>query len=336
MRKIAILVGGLCLFLGFSSAWADATQESFMKSGGFQGMGAFEGDTVSRIQGVKMWESTATKFTGAILSRVAGGGEQIAITRIDKGVLWALDPKKKTYTESLIEPFKLGEMGDKEVGKEKPKVRVAKAEFTVKKTGASETINAFPCEEYLITWLVEMENLETKAKTRDTMTTNLWTTPETAAIKKLQAEQAAFSKAYMKKIGINLSRTEMKQFGMEAFTAMSGAPQKDMEKEFNRFKNEMAKIKGYPIRTVVNWKVEGEGMTAPKAEPSAPEESQGITGGIGGVFGGLKGAISKKLIGESKPAGEGPFFSSTVEVKAINTESIPADTFEVPSEYVKK
>ncbi len=78
------------------------------------------------------------------------------------------------------------------------------------------------------------------------------------------------------------------------------------------------------------------GGDAPKAEKRAATESQGTAGALGDLFGGFKGAISKKLSGgESKPAGEGPFFSSTTEVKTVHAEPIPADTFEIPSSYVK-
>lgn len=91
MKKGAFAAAGLFLFLGISSAWADATVETVSKFGGFKGVGAFEGTAVSRIQGLKMAESTASRFTGAILSLLPGGGEKITIHRIDKGVVWDLD-----------------------------------------------------------------------------------------------------------------------------------------------------------------------------------------------------------------------------------------------------
>lgn len=332
MKKGAFAAAGLFLFLGISSAWADATVETVSKFGGFKGVGAFEGTAVSRIQGLKMAESTASRFTGAILSLLPGGGEKITIHRIDKGVVWDLDTKKKTYTEMPIEPLKLGEPVGRE-GEKKSRARVTKSEFKVAKTGAAETINAFPCEEYLVTWLVEIEDLETKTKTENTMITNLWTTPETAAIRKLQAEQEAFSRAYMNKLGLNLPPAEMKQFGMEAIVSMSGASGKEMDKEFGRFKNEMAKIKGHPIRTAVNWKTSGG--DAPKREK--PAAGQGPARALGDLFGGLKGAISQKLGGsDAKKTADDGFFSNTVEVKSIHTESIAADAFEVPSGYAKE
>ena len=170
-------------------------------------MGASEGTAVKRYQVDKMWNSASTKFTGVILSRVAGDTETVTITRVDRGVYWILDPKKKIYEEKPIEPISKQE-GDREPReKEKPKVRVTKSELSVKKTGASETIHGFPCEEYLVTWLLEMEEIETKAKSQSTMTMNLWTTPETAAIRKVQTEEREFHKAYAQKIGYqNLSR----------------------------------------------------------------------------------------------------------------------------------
>src|SRR4030043_2322047 len=121
MKKGAFAAAGLFLFLGISSAWADATVETVSKFGGFKGVGAFGGTAVSRIQGLKMAESTASRFTGAILSLLPGGGERITVHRIDKGVIWELDTKKRTYTESQIEPFKPRESSGKDVEKEKPR-----------------------------------------------------------------------------------------------------------------------------------------------------------------------------------------------------------------------
>ena len=258
----------LLSFWGTASAWADATIEPFIKSSGFKGMGAFEGAATKRYQGEKMWDSTSTKFTGAIMSRIAGGSESATITRVDKGVYWTLDPKNKTYVERPIEAIKRGEPGKEKPEQEKSKVRVTKSEFSVKKTGASETINGFPCEEYLITWLLEMEDLETKAKSRSTMTNNLWTTPETATIRKAQAEEKAFHKAYAQKLGLQISPEEGKQMGMEIFAAMSGASKQEIEKGFARVKEEMAKVKGYPIRSVVNWSMEGDKPPAAEKEGS--------------------------------------------------------------------
>ena len=339
MKKFTVLFCFLILFVGVGSARADVAVERYIKSDGIGGMGAFEGTTQERLQGLKKSEETATKFTGAIMSRLASGSQQIVITRIDKGVVWNLDPKKQAYTETPIETFKPGEQAGKErtTATEKPKVRVTGSDFTVKKTGASETINGFACQEYLLTWMIEMEDLETKAKMKNTMLTNLWTTPETAAIKKLQAEEAAFAKAYLKKIGMTMTQSEMKQFGVEALMAMHGASAKDMEKAFVRVKTEMAKMKGYPIRTVITWEAQEQGsQTAAAAHKSEPIEAPNVSGGLSGLISGIMGTVVKKAVGEPKPAGDGPFFSSVTEIKGISTEPIAGSAFDIPSGYTKK
>jgi hypothetical protein len=211
---------------------------------------------------------------------------------------------------------------------------VTKSEFQVSKTGASATIHGFPCEEYLVHWLIEMEDLETKTKLENSMETHLWTTPATTAIRRLQAEQDAFWKAYTKKTGVNLSSDVMKQFGLEAFTA-SGATQQDMEREFAKFQAEMAKIKGYPIRRVVHWKTAGG--KASKAERQEATDGQDPLAALGDLFGGFKGAIGKKR-GEapSSPTSTESLFSSTTEVKAITIDPLPASIFEIPSGYVRR
>jgi hypothetical protein len=340
MRRIGLLITGMFLLGVHGPAWGDATIESSLRSSGFKGMGAFEGATTKRYQGEKMWDSTSSKFTGAILSRIAGGTESVTVTRVDKGVYWVLDPKNKTYVERPIEAFKKGEPGREPQEQGKPKVRVTKSEFLVKKTGASETINGFPCEEYLVTWLLEMENIETKSKSRSTMTQNLWTTPETATIRKAQAEESAFHKAYAQKLGLQISPAEAKQLGIETFAAMSGASQQEIEKGFAKVRDEMAKVKGYPIRTVVNWSMEGEKAAAAQKEgaPSGESASEAPKS-VGGFLSGLSKTITQKVMKDQASGSgqnEGGSFSSTYEVKAIRADSISADMFEIPAGYSKK
>ena len=338
MKRICLAV--FFLLCGAGLAWGGATIETTFKSGGVKGMGAAEGTTVRRYLGEKMWESTTSKFTGAILSRVAGGSESVTITRIDKSVYWSLDPKKKIYSERPIEPFDKKDFTKEQGDKEKPTVRITKSEFTVKKTGATETINGFPCEEYLLTWFMELENMETKEKSQSTMVTNLWTTPETATIRKVQQEEMAFHTALAKKVGLNVSPEEAKQFGMGAFAGLTGAPPEEVEKGLVRMKNEMAKVKGFTIRSVVNWSWEGDKAKAAQKETGgSAETASGPKEEVGKLISGFMGKLTQKK-GEEKssPGGEkgAPFFSNTMEVKALSTEGIAADVFEIPAGYEKK
>jgi hypothetical protein len=342
MRRWLVGVIGFSFMgvMGVPGVWGDATVETFFKTGGVKGMGAAEGMMMHRIQGEKKWDSNNLKFTGAVLSRLAGETETVTIIRVDKGLTWTLDTKKKTYTETPIKPLKMpaSERPQREEKPEKPTTRITQSEFSVKKTGASETINGFPCEEYLVTWLLEVEDLETKAKSRSTMMTNLWTTPETAAMRKVQAEEQQFNRALAKLLGSEISSEEARQMGMAAMAAMSKASQEEIQKGLVRVKNEMAKIKGYPIRTVIHWNFESEGRDRTTREDSASKDQPtDVSSGLGGLVSGLLGkAVQKKA--EEKMTGEkgAPFFSSTMEVKSLSSDPVLGETFEVPAGYAKK
>ncbi|HMK65054.1 MAG TPA: hypothetical protein VK564_04615, partial [Thermodesulfobacteriota bacterium] len=255
--------------LNFGMAWGDALVESTFKTSGVKGMGEAEGTSSQRYQGEKKLESQTTRFTGAILSRMVGESANVTITRVDKGVAWVLDTKKKTYQENplVLPKSKSEDRGPREGKDGKPTTRISRSEFAVKKTGNSETINGFPCEEYLITWLLEIEDLETKNKSRSTMLTNLWTTPETPVIRKVREEESVYNKALAKKMGMDLSPEEAKKLGMTAMAGLMKGSSEEMQKGMIRVKNEMVKIQGYPIRTVINWNMEGD-----KGAPGAQEE----------------------------------------------------------------
>jgi hypothetical protein len=337
MRQwLAGMVGVALLGLaGIAPVWGDATVETYFNTGGIKGLGAAEGTMIHRIQGEKKWDSSNLKFTGAILSKLAGETETITITRVDKGLTWALDTKKRSYTETPIKPLKLpaSEKPQREEKPEKPTIRITKSEFSVKKTGATETINGFPGEEYLVTWLLEMEDLETKALSRSTMMTNLWTTPETAVMRKVQSEGQRFNRALAKLLGTEISTEEARQMGMAAMAAMSRVSQEEIQKGLVRVKNEMTKIKGYPIRTVIHWNFEGQARED-SAKQDKPTE---LSGGLGGLVSGLLGkAVQKKT--EEKMAGEkgAPFFSSTMEVKSLSADPVSEESFEIPAGYAKK
>jgi hypothetical protein len=314
--------------------------ETYFSTGGIKGMGAAEGVMIHRIQGEKKWDSSNLKFTGAVLSKLAGETETVTITRVDKGLTWALDTKKRSYSETPIKPLKMPavEKPQREEKPEKPTVRITKSEFSVKKTGANETINGFPCEEYLVTWLLEMEDLETKALSHSTMMTNLWTTPETAVIRKVQSEEQRFNRALAKLLGTEMSTEEARQMGMAAMAAMSRASQEEIQKGLVRVKNEMAKIKGYPIRTVIHWNSEGQGREGGGREDAAKQEKPTeLSGGLGGLVSGLLGkAVQKKT--EEKMAGEkgAAFFSSTMEVKSLSADPVSEASFDIPAGYVKR
>ena len=334
MKKFFAFIVVMLFILSGSFVWADATIVTTFKSDGFRGVGAMASTQTRQYQGEKMNEKSTSQFTGAVLSFLTSATENVIITRVDKGVSWALDTKNKTYTETPIQPIKLSRETP-QGREEKPKAKVTKSEITVKKTGASETINGFPCQEYLVTWLMEIENLETREKAQNVMETRLWTTPVTSTIQKAQADEQRYTRALMKKMGMEISAQDARMMGAAMMGSMMS--ESDMKKGMVKVKNEIAKIKGYPIRTVVNWSMEGgnSGVSAGKKAESE-ERSAPASGGFGGLVSGVMGSLGMNKSEQKAEEKGSSMFSSTMEVKSIEADSVPAGTFEIPGGYVKK
>ncbi|MDH4012358.1 MAG: hypothetical protein OEU55_16670, partial [Desulfobacterales bacterium] len=176
---------------------------------------------------------------------------------------------------------------------------------------------------------LEMEDVETKQRSLSTMTTNLWSTPETATVRSAQADVMKFQRAFARKLGVNVTPDEARLMGMEVFAAMSGMSEAELSKGLSRVKKEMSKIKGYPIRTEVTWNLDPAGDASVKEGPSASTSQD--TAGRSCLFGGLAG-----LTGQQGPGGGAPLFSSESEVKSIEVKPVPAKTFEIPAGYTKK
>lgn len=345
-----LIAGILCLLAVAASgapAWADAMIERFSRSDGFAGMGAFESTTVTMTSASAQREEASLKFTGAFLGalqRMAGAGDSVRITRLDRDLVWTLDQEKKTYTEAPLTAAGERErpapgQGSRPKEKAEPSdVVVTRSEFKVEKTGARKTINAFPCEEYLVTWLVETRNQKTGETGKSLMTTRLWTTPVTAEIRAAQAEEVMYSQAYLKKLGLQASPEESRKFGLWVL-GTAGLNEQEQQRAVARLASEMAKVQGYTIVTQVEWNVEGSGGTAESRE-GAPGGggSPGVgelLGGLGKLFGGggQRGGAESSRGGDGK---SGALFSLYTEVKRIRAVSHEAGRFEVPPGYARK
>ncbi len=258
---------------------ADVTVERYYKTSGIGGLGAFESNEKESIKGQRKFVASEKKTKSKLLGKFMGDGKSSVIYIVEKDTVYTLNHAKKTYTKRSISPPKEDDKGarseerysEESGGEEEEKTRVVKNELKMKKTGEKKTINGFPCSEYLLTWLVETENIETKERSKSLMTGEFWTTPETKKIRQLKEDEGRFNRAYLKKLGVEMSPADMKRFGLSMLGAMAGSSGKDLGKE-------MSKMKGYPIVTSIKWETEKAGGEEVGEEggidcaPSAPME----------------------------------------------------------------
>jgi hypothetical protein len=322
----AVLLVLVTLTVGL--AVADLKTETFTRASMLTGMGSTEVNAVTQYQGDKRADDNTTKMVGGIMGALAGKPQtSVEITRLDKDVVWELNPPKKTYTERPIAlPAGTDTKAErKQSGPEQKPYKIVKSEIEVTKTGATKTINGFACTEYLITWEVVLEDTASKGRVTQVMTTDLWNTPLTDQLKKAQAIEAEFSKKLAQKLAVSLSPEEANQLGAGMLTSMYGLDAKETAGKLEEVGKEMAKVEGYPIVTEVKWQVKNDSAAAKKPEPE-PEPAPTTLGGL----------IANRLAPKpTAPQDQGVLFSSYQEVKSVSLDAVPEATFEVPADYKK-
>ena len=326
--------------LGAGAARADVTVERTMRTAGFGGLGAGESTMVEKLSGLRKRDVTAMKMSG-FLGKLAGdlGGDEI--TDIAKDAVWRLDHKKKTYTESRITPppQPKEEPGqDRPEKQEKPKVRVVRNEVTVTGPDGKKTIAGFACEHYAVVWLLETEDLETKERSESTMTSDLWTTPETAEIRALQKEELEFTKAWLKKIGWDMTDQEARKMGLAMVGALIGGDEDSFRKGAKEVAEKLSRIKGYPIGTGVKWQLRSAATAAAKKGGGEGEGMPDLSKGLGGLMSAFGKKVAKgagESAGGADPAGAKTVFDTYTEIRSISTSSLPDGDFVPPSGYKK-
>jgi len=254
--RLAILIFGMLS----ASASADIMVSREVKFDGIQGMGASTKTTQTWFSGNRQREQDiADKKATSFLAKLASN-DKVRITRLDKKVMWIVDDPKKRYQEVSLTttPTESKSESDPTDGSDpekpgKPTSRVSKAEFKVVAGGQKKTINGYPCQDYTLTALIEIEDLESHEKSGLKMITTLWTTPETGPIAKLQQEETAYAKAWAQAIGGAAHSSDMQVMGSAMMAGLMGTGEKELSKALAGMPAEMKKVKGYPILTRVEW-----------------------------------------------------------------------------------
>ena len=336
---IALLAGLVLLAPAF--AGVVKTQKSSLA---FKSLGSFTSQTTDRLTSDRKLTEMESEFKGkGILGTLAGktifrSGKTGELVDLAALTITAIDHKRKEYVVTSIEKFAqdrqaaLANAGDKPADKDKPEsdIRIVKNEFKVEDTGEAKAVNGFDCRKYVVRWTVDWENVKTGEKGTDKLATDVWTTPETAAMKGAQAEEMAFAKTYLKAMGMDVDKLQRDVLGTEwigimtSLDPMSGGAKKSPEAAV--MAREMAKLKGYPIV------IDGKYFPAPKAKP-AEEKEEGVSS-VGGALGKLgKGLLKKK----PDPAeANAPALAFTTEVVSLEVAAVDGATLVPPAGYKNK
>jgi len=278
-------------------------------------------EAASRIQG---------GLIGALAKVHRGNRERITITRLDKGVVWTLDPSSRTYTEVPIARYQdaaaEGRGGrEAEPPREKSTLRVVDADFSVKVTGEQKTIDGFACQQSIMDGFIELEDTESKDRSRWDFHDERWATPETAAIRHYHEVEREFTRNYMAKLGLSAPDARTADAMLQGLMRTTGISGAQLAKATAKLATESAKVKGFPIVNNFRWTLSakaGSGGSEGKPAEGSDEPQRGGLAGLlhrnrGGSGGGGSGSLS---------------LAGTTEIRSLADET---GDFEIPAGYTK-
>lgn len=270
-------------------------------------------------------------LAGKTLLRPGDLGE---IIDLPASALYGLDHKKKEYTVSRIKQLSAETGGEEAAGGEEAErgesdIKITRNEFKVEDTGETSVINNFPVRKYAADWLTEWENVRSGEKGSTQLSSLVWTTELSDAIRQAEEEEMKFSREYMKKLGLDADKLKQDILGTSWLALLDTLnPGNKTDRDVSKFAAEINKIKGYPV--VIDGKYYIKGQKAP-AEAAEEEEAKDVKGVLGG--------FAKKMLKKKKPAeeeGREPSLAFYTEVLQLSPADLGPVDFQVPAGYKKK
>jgi hypothetical protein len=331
---------------------SDVTVQRLVKSGGFGGFGAFETTEKLMISGDKECTKGTTKFSGKFSSLMnKGAKEATSITRLDKELIWNLDPDKKTYTELTFEQMRkmmesMGSLGGILNQAKADSLRKAMEKLSstveVNKTGEKKTISGLECERVILTMRSEIKDTIGNVTDTTWVKNDLWMAP----IDKVSSELRNFDLKMAEKMGF-----------------AEGGPMAGLLNQYadamKKLQDKLKELNGYPLASTFSIVTTTHAQDKAKAEApvkdttqqqTAQEEETPITEQKG-VKSALGGLFKKKAKEETKkkeeqkqkeeqekalaPQGPKIVVEVTTETQSISTSSVDASLFEIPAGYKK-
>ncbi|MFZ1909705.1 MAG: hypothetical protein WAU52_11545 [Burkholderiales bacterium] len=323
-----------------------AVIETHVSSNGLKGMFPFETNERRYVRADMSRDENTFKGTGAFsgfLVNMFGPNEDAVIERLDRDLRWTMDLRKKQYTECPLKGcVKPAKPEPKEAAAEKQKqpeakrepgcvMHVAKKSFSVTPTGQKQDVNGFDATEYRVAWIVTLRDNKGRDST-SSLKIDTWTTPLTNSMREALHLEQVYDRAYahsMRERARVRSRDRSEPLPPEVGKAILGYMGQLSESDRAALLGvgrELARIKGHPVRTRVDWDLEGNACAESESGgTSQPESSKSFMSGLTSMF------SSKKDSGQ-KSAGE-PLFSLTYEIKALKMEGVHDGAFVVPKGY---
>jgi len=324
MEKRSIFV--IVALLGFVTfARADVTVQMKTTLSGFMGMNT-ESQDVQYVKGDKSFHDITSKISGGFMNALPGNksSSNQQIIRIDRQIIWSLKPENKSYTEMTFDMFKqsmeqsVAAMQEMNAKPEEPENITWTV--TVKTSDKNEKVGSYDCK--LVTGKAVGVNKK-DAKDTTTILMNYWLASNVTGEQELKAFQENYAKA------LNLDEMDLQQ-GMASMM-------KNYGDQFKKLGEEMAKSKGYPVKTSIEV---FSSTTKTGSSESLGEGDEGQPQSVADIMSKLGNKLGKKDAGKAdkknKEDNPNRIFEMTSELISISTAPIDDSKFEIPAGYKKQ
>jgi hypothetical protein len=359
------LAGFIVSALGFSSAQADVTiQEKTNLE--VASMIRMHGALTVSITADKKREDSESHCEGA-LSLFCGNVQGGEIVRLDRDLVWRLEPKKKLYIEQpFASPAEIASMrarmqanlekmnscpvSPKQQPIDKSQCQMSPPKIDVHKSGDTLSIAGHDAEHTVATLTETCTNKDTGSACDTVIAVDIWLTQDELPGR---SERRSFNQAYAKKLGIDDSVGVMRRDIAKYLAAY--------QSQIKQLQDKVGDLKGQPLKTSLRVLVGGPqcASTANMKSDTASDSSSGagannpianVTQAGKAVGSMVSGLFHKKKADDAAAPSAAPnaagtadpfaqllqMAAFTMETTAISADTIPAERFDIPTGWTKE
>ena len=329
IRSRSFLTFGCCLLFASTTLRGDVKVDEKMKfefAGAvgkvvnfFGGRGAREGTTSAvAVKGSR--KSTFNDSTGQIIDLAEEKVYDIDVKRKSYRVVTFAEIRQRMEEAKAKAEKEAREQQAKEKDAEQPAQQPesnVEIDFDVKKTGERKTINGFDTQQSVITVTVREKGKTLEQSGGLQVTTDVWLAPQMAAMKEIVDFDIQYAQKLYGPMVAGASPQDMA-------AAMALYPM--MKPALERMAAEAGKLEGTAIATVVKVEaVKSAEQLAAEQKQSQEESKPNLSGGVGGIIGGLARRAASKPSGADGPQARATVMTTTSEILKIATDVSAAD-----------
>jgi len=315
------------LALAAMAARADVVIEESMNTDGVAGfsMLAMQGTTTRSLSADKSRTDSNVQFKSKLLSTFAGkSGNTSQIVRLDKGVMWEVQPKDKTYTERTFAEARAQmekAMQQMEAASQQAQAQQPQQQLPIdaeasqcsspvvesRVTGEQATIAGYQTSRQIVSLKQTCKDPKTMKSCDMVWSIEEWLTAQAPGMD----ESKAFALNYAKQLGLDASSLQAMQSRMQnAFSQYKGTWTELMQKA--------SSFQGYPLKTAMQMSMGGpqcttdDGTQVASAPGFADAVQAGVDAGVSTAAGEAASAATQAAIGKAGGGAAGAVAGSTV------------------------